>query len=91
MKAGKKPIEHTPVLKGVNMLPLAIQEDWMAKLQHQKLRTTVVDAAAVAGRSNIHGMHPIPAVAYAAEFGRTSAHAAQPGLTHLKNVPQHHY
>lgn len=91
VKAGKRPVEHTPVLKGINMMPLSLQEDWMAKLQHQKLRSTIADAAALGGRSNIHGAHPIPAIAYGAELGLTSDHSLRPGYGHLKNVPRHHY
>lgn len=88
MKAGKKPIEHEPVLKGVLTLPLSLQEDWMAKLQHARIENTLLEAAATMGRSNIHGTHPIPAVAYGAEFGMTSEHAKNKSvLKHLENVP----
>lgn len=91
VKAGKKPIEHAPVLKGVNVAPLIVQEDWMAKLQHNKLRTTIMDAAAVLGKSNIHGPHPVPGIAYGAEFGRTSKDALKPGFEKFKDVPGHYY
>lgn len=91
VKQGLRPIEHTPVLKGVNMLPLSLQEDWMAKLQHQKLRNTLADAAAVGGAANVHGAHPIPGLAYGAEFGATKSKSNLPGYGHLKNVPEHHY
>jgi len=66
----KKPIVHTPVLKGVKTLPLDIQTDWMARLNHEKLNSTVIDAANQGWSSNIHGKHPIPALAYGAEFGK---------------------
>lgn len=67
-----KPIVHKPVLKGVDIMPLAMQEDWMAKLNHERLATTVVEAAQRGWASHIHGLHPVPAVAYAAEIGRSS-------------------
>jgi len=67
---GKKPIAHRPVLKGVKTLPLDMQTDWMARLNHEQLAGTVVDAANQGWSSNIHGEHPIPALAYAAEFGK---------------------
>lgn len=89
--AGKNPIEHTPVLKGLTVLPLAAQEDWMAKLQHRNLRETIVDAAATMGRSHIHGTHPVPGMAFGAEFGLNSGHALRPGMGHLKDVPKHNY
>lgn len=91
VKAGKRPVEHVPVLKGVNMLPFEIQEDWLAKLQHNNLRATLMDAAAVGSVSHIHGLHPIPGAAVGAEFGLTSAHATRPGLEHLKDVPAYAY
>lgn len=91
VQEGKRPIEHSPVLKGVQIAPLLMQDDWMAKLQHQKLRTTIADAAATLGRSNIHGAHPVPGMAYGAEFGRTSSESLKPGLEHLKDVKKHHY
>jgi DNA-directed RNA polymerase subunit beta' len=91
IKAGRKPIEHTPILKGVDMIPFDVHEDWMAKLQHNRLTSTLQQAAATAGVSHIHGTHPVPGIAYGAEFGMTSAKALTPGLGHLKNVPTHSY
>ena len=66
----KKPIVHTPVLKGVKTLPLDMQTDWMARLNHEDLNATIVDAANQGWSSNVHGKHPIPALAYGAEFGK---------------------
>ena len=90
-KQGLAPIEHSPALKGIDVMPLAMQEDWLAKLQHNHLRTTIMDAAAVNGVSVIHGAHPIPAVAYGAQFGLTKKDSLTPGQEHLKGVPEHHY
>jgi DNA-directed RNA polymerase subunit beta' len=87
----KKLIDHTPVLKGIQMMPLSLQEDWMAKLQHQRLRDTLTEAVSTGAASNLHGPHPIPGIAYGAEFGLTSAVAKVPGHQHLKNVPVHGY
>jgi len=87
----KRPIEHTPVLKGVAMMPLSLQEDWMAKLQHLRLRDTILDAAAMNGASSLHGPHPVPGIAFGAEFGVTSKDSLKPGFGHLANVPAHHY
>lgn len=91
VKQGLRPIEHSPTLKGVNMLPLSLQEDWMAKLQHQKLKDTIAGAAAIAAVSRIHGPHPIPGLVFGAEFGVTQEKATLPGYGHLKNVAKHHY
>ena len=63
----------------------------MALLQHRKLRTTIQEAAATGGKSNVHSTHPIPALAYGAEFGLNSTQSTKPGLEHLKNVKPFHY
>jgi DNA-directed RNA polymerase subunit beta' len=68
--AGKKPVAYMPVLKGTNNLPLDINSDWLARLQHRDLSRTIQDAAAEGWVSNIHGTHPIPGMAWGAEFGR---------------------
>lgn len=89
---GKRPIEHKPVLKGVDIMPLSVQEDWMAKMQHIKLNQTLLDAAATGGSSSIHGLHPIPALAYGAEFGLTGEHAKRrSSLSHLHGTKGHEY
>ena len=91
MKASRKPVEHTPVLKGIMTLPLDLQEDWLAKLQFKQLKGTLVDAAAIGARSNLHGKHPIPSLAYGAEIGLNQSHSNQPGLKHLDKVKPTHY
>ena len=70
LPAGKKPIQHRPVLQGINMLPLELQTDWIARLQSRALKNTVLDAAAEGWRSMVHSTHPIPALAYGKEFGK---------------------
>jgi len=89
--AGKRPIVHAPVLKGVDILPLEMTEDWLAKLQHQRLTGTLLEGVSTRARASLHGVHPVPGAAYGAEFGLTRANTKQPGLGHLVNVPLHHY
>jgi DNA-directed RNA polymerase subunit beta' len=89
--ASKKPIEHKPTLKGIEVLPLEMQEDWMAKLQHRHLRETLMEAAATRGVSHIHGTHPVPGMAFGSELGLTKRDASKPGYGHLKDVPEHFY
>jgi len=91
IKAGKKPIEHSPVLKSIDYMPLSVQEDWLAKLQHTHLRETMLEAAATGARSNLHGIHPVPGAAYGAEFGLSTEDSKKPGLGHLKDVPRYAY
>ena len=45
----------------------------------QRMRKPKMEAAATRGVSNIHSTHPVPAMAFGAEFGLTRAHAAQAG------------
>jgi DNA-directed RNA polymerase subunit beta' len=68
---GKKAkVKVIPVLKGTNMLPLDMQEDWMARLNYQRGKDTIRNAVQQGWKSDIHGAHPIPAVAFAKEFGQ---------------------
>lgn len=91
-KAGKKQIQHTPVIKGIVDLPFMVHDDWMAKLQHAHLRSTIQEAAALGGRSNIHGSHPIPALAYGAEIGLNKENTKfKPIYNHLAKVEEHQY
>ena len=91
-RQGKKLIEHEPALKGVEMMPLSLQEDWMAKMQHERLTDTVLDAANVGGKSNLHGLHPIPGMAVGSEFGLNRGNTrGRLALAHLKDVPEYAY
>jgi DNA-directed RNA polymerase subunit beta' len=70
-KASKdKQVRYAPVLQGVGFLPTDMQEDWLARMQSRAIRTTVLDAAAEGWKSNVHSTHPIPGMAYGAEFGK---------------------
>lgn len=64
-----RPVVHRPILKGVNVLPLDMQEDWIARMNHQNIKDTVVSAAQRGWTSRLHGKHPIPPVVFGAEFG----------------------
>jgi DNA-directed RNA polymerase subunit beta' len=86
LKQNKQPINHSPVLKGISELPLLTHDDWLAKLQHKGIRSTLMDAAARGARSNLHGPHPIPGLAYGAEFGLNKGDALKPGMSHLRDV-----
>lgn len=86
---GLKPTKHTPILKGIDMMPHSVQEDWMAKMNHNRLRNTVYEAAATGAYSDLHGLNPIPGMAYGAEFGMTQKH--QRLKPHLAGVPEYSY
>jgi len=63
------PIRHEPILKGVRQIPQDVMEDWLARLNHEELKSTVIEGASRGWQSNIHGEHPIPGVVFGAEFG----------------------
>lgn len=67
---GKAPIRYEPVIKGVGQIPKDLQEDWLARLNHENLKSTVIEGAQRGWSSNLHGSHPIPGIAYGAEFGK---------------------
>jgi DNA-directed RNA polymerase subunit beta' len=69
LKPGHRPVHHEPVLQGINMLPLEMQTDWIARLQSRELKNTLLDAAAEGWKSALHSTHPIPAMAYGKSFG----------------------
>lgn len=89
VKQGKRPVLHTPVLKGIDVMPLEVQEDWMAKMNFQKLRQTVIEGAATGAYSDLHGTHPIPGMVYGAEFGMTEKDRLK--KPHLVGVPVYGY
>ena len=71
-------------------MPRVMQDDWMAKLNYNRLTKTLTDAAAEGSVSDLHGLHPIPGAAYGAEFGMTKKkhHFRAP---HLSDLPDWGY
>jgi hypothetical protein len=64
-----KPVLHEPILEGSRQIPRR-SEDWMARLNYQRLGETVQRGAGMSWKSDIHSSHPIPGIAYGAEFGK---------------------
>jgi DNA-directed RNA polymerase subunit beta' len=67
---GKKPVVHTPVLRGVRQVPVDVSEDWLARMNHERLKETVVEGAQRGWSTELHGRHPIPALIKGTEFGK---------------------
>jgi DNA-directed RNA polymerase subunit beta' len=57
------------VMKPATRAPL-LNPDWMARLAHRNLKTTLQQAAHFGDVANIHGTSPIPAYAFGVEFGQ---------------------
>lgn len=56
------------IMKSSTMAP-RMHSDWLARMAHQGLKTTMQQAAHTGEKSNLHGTHPVPAYTYGAEFG----------------------
>jgi DNA-directed RNA polymerase subunit beta' len=70
IEKGERPVEHAPLLRRAQDVALDQHEDWMARLNFQKLRQTVLEGTAKGWRTDLHGMNPIPAYAHGATFGK---------------------
>jgi len=67
---GKDPIKHSPILKGIEHVPDLASQNWMARLNYQRLSSTLQQAAAEGWKAELHGNHPIPGLALGSEFGK---------------------
>ena len=56
------------VMKSATSVP-RMNPDWMARMAHQGLKRTVLQAAHTNEKSNIHGTHPVPAYVHGVTFG----------------------
>jgi hypothetical protein len=68
IKVRRQPVKHEPTLRGINTLPL-LKRDWLAHMGYNHIKDAVTVGGSEGWKSNIHGYHPIPAFAHAAEFG----------------------
>lgn len=59
----------TPIMRPIVRNPL-LNPDWIARLGHRYLTESLLQGAHFGEKSDIHGQHPIPAIAYGAEFGK---------------------
>jgi DNA-directed RNA polymerase subunit beta' len=67
---GKSPILHEPILKGIEQVPGLASQDWMQRLNYRYIHKTIQQGAAEGWKSDLHGVHPIPGMAFGAEFGK---------------------
>lgn len=68
VKITPEPPSITPIMRPITRNP-ALHPDWMARLGTRGLRQSMLEAVHFGQQSNIHGIHPIPALAYGVEFG----------------------
>lgn len=55
------------VMRNFAMAPL-MDSDWMGRLAHRYLKGSLLHAAQFSEEADVHGLHPVPAYAYGAEF-----------------------
>ncbi len=68
--AKKKPIKAKDTLKRINeAVQVNTENDFMAGLNYQEIRDVITEGAALGAKSNLHGVNPLPGIAYGAEFG----------------------
>ncbi len=77
---GKRPISHEPILRGIAQVPLTGSSDWLARLNYRELHSTLQQGAAQGWKSNLHGTHPVPGLAFGAEFGKPPAGVKPKGV-----------
>lgn len=65
--ANPNPVRFTPVLKGVDLVPME-RKDWLAALSFRRLRSTLQKAVAEGWRSDVSGWNPVPGIAYGAHI-----------------------
>jgi DNA-directed RNA polymerase subunit beta' len=63
--ANPNPIRYKPILKGVEIQPLA-RKDWMGAMSYRRLRDVVQKGVAEGWKSDVSGWNPIPGLAYGA-------------------------
>lgn len=66
---GRPGITFRPVLKSIKEVPLAAEEDWLGRLNFNRLKNTYQEGAAQGWTADIHGKHPVAGLVHGAEFG----------------------
>lgn len=74
-----KNLSFRPILKGVDTAPREMREDFLAKLNYDHLKQTLVHSATIGAESKYHGFHPIPALAIATEMNQAPPDLARRG------------
>ena len=65
-----KGVKFTPIMRGVETLPLDRSRDWGDRLLYRRLRDTIKKGANQGWKSDIHGLSPIPGIMLSAELGK---------------------
>jgi DNA-directed RNA polymerase subunit beta' len=69
-KENKPPIEFKPVLKSIyEAVQINTEGDFLAGLNYQEIRNVITEGVTYGAKSKLHGLNPLPGIAYGAEFG----------------------
>jgi len=71
-------IQITPILKGIETLPIDQTDDFLVKAHYRNIKQTLREAPALGLSSDIHGPSPIPGIVYNAEFGKSGKGSSRP-------------
>lgn len=77
---GRDPVKFTPEITSIQQFPLAMQEDWIARLNSDNLHKTIIEGSREGWVSDIASHHPIPAIVHATTFGKKDK-TRKPGET----------
>jgi DNA-directed RNA polymerase subunit beta' len=70
-KENKPPIEFKPVLKSIyEAVQINTEGDFLAGLNYQEIRNVITEGVTYGAKSKLHGLNPLPGIAFGAEFGR---------------------
>ena len=66
------PVKTRPKLVGINQaVRVATEGDFLAQMNYQHVRKSLIDGMTFGAKSNLHGPNPIPGIAIGAELGKT--------------------
>lgn len=63
VEVNPQPIQHTPQIKGINMLPLT-RKDWLSGLAFRNLKKVLTTAPAEGWQTDMSGWNPLPPYIY---------------------------
>jgi hypothetical protein len=70
-KESKAPLEFKPILKSIyESVQLNTEGDFLAGLNYQEIRNVVTEGVTYGAKSKLHGLNPLPGIAFGAEFGK---------------------
>lgn len=69
VRVARRPPKVSFIMQPITSNPL-LNPNWLARMGHRKLKSTVLEAASFAEKADIHGTHPVPGFVYGTEFGK---------------------